>query len=175
MGFRIVHDAAAGPVLHRPTMWARMVLLLAGCWIGLTAEMGQAVTETAPCELVVVAHPDNPTPSLTALQVKQLFLGRLRLFPDTHISVLVLDLPHETPLFSTFYRQFTGMDVVRLSRYRSRYLFSGHGRLPESVPDVASVREAVLLQPGAVSYMCREDWQPPLRILFPDEHAVAAP
>lgn len=165
----------AGRFTLRLVRWVGWFLLLSCGWSASAEGTDPAGTDAPPCDLVVVAHADNPVPTLTPLQVKQLFLGRLRLFPDTRLEVLLLDLPHDSPVFAWFYNRYTDMDVVRLSRYRSRYLFSGQGRLPESLPDAAAVRERLAEQPGALGYLCHADWRSPLRILYPQPASDSEP
>ena len=141
------------------------VMLLVLVWLVTSSVCAETLVDDQ--DMVVIVNPHNPTPKVTPLQIKQLFLGRLRLFPDTTIPVQIVDLPHDSANFVRFYQEFTGMDVARLSRHRSRYFFTGQGRLPDSVQDVTELLAWVASNPGAIGYIRRDQWQDTVRIIYP--------
>lgn len=125
--------------------------------------------------LVVVVHPENPLNELALLQVRQIFLGRLRLFPNTGHGLEVTDQPHDTAIFRLFYRQTVGMDVDRLSRYRARYIFSGQGRLPARMSDSEAVKLHISNTREAIGYLYADEVDERVKVVFdvPHEEAVS--
>lgn len=113
----------------------------------------QLLPATAQGEILVVVNADNPLDELTLKNVKQLFLGRLRRFPVIDSDVDVLDREENSVLHRKFYQEVVRMDPIRLKRYRARYLFSGQGRLPETVMGQDAVIELVQQKVSAVGYI----------------------
>lgn len=120
-------------------------------------------------EIMVVVNANNPVNELTEREVKQLFLGRMRRFPDINSDVIVLDREPTATLYREFYKQVVHMDLMRLHRYRARYLFSGQGRLPERVSSQGAVIDYVSKKVEAVGYVdveSPEQLPPTLKVVY---------
>ncbi|MDX1692933.1 MAG: hypothetical protein R3208_04160 [Ketobacteraceae bacterium] len=104
-------------------------------------------------DMLVIVNADNPLEALTLKEVKQLFLGRMRRFPTLDTDVDVLDREETSQAHRSFYQYVIDMDTNRLKRYRARYLFSGQGRLPETVSGQAKIIEKVQSNISAVGYV----------------------
>lgn len=107
----------------------------------------------ARADMLVIVNADNPLNQLTLKEVKQLFLGRMRRFPSVDNNVDVLDREESSLAHRHFYQYVVEVDSNRLKRYRARYLFSGQGRLPETVIGQEKVIEKVQRDRSAVGYV----------------------
>lgn len=116
------------------------------------------VTASSPllADIAVVVHPSNPLASLSEDDVRRIFMGRMRLFPDSGTSVEVVDQEESRPPFVGFYSAVARLTPAKLKRQRASYLFSGKGRLPATLQDDAAVLEFVASHPGAIGYVSQE-------------------
>ena len=122
--------------------------------VKLTAAWVLALFATvASAELVVIVHPDNPVSTITQAQLKQIFLGRMPLFPNSKIEIVALDLPNSHPSFAEFYRKVMKLETAELKRYRAYYLFSGRGKLPREMESATAVVKEVSANPRAIGYI----------------------
>ena len=104
-------------------------------------------------DVAVVVHPDNPMSELSKHQVKKLFLGRLRMLPNTGLEADVVDQSEDQPSFSDFYSKLVKMGPAKLKRYRAAYLFSGKGKLPLKLEGDAQVKAHVASHHSAIGYI----------------------
>lgn len=118
--------------------------------------LGGGVCLSAQADLVVVVHPSNPVASLSEEDVRRIFMGRMRLFPEGEASIEAVDQEESRPHFAQFYEAISGLTPAKLKRQRASYLFSGKGRLPASLPDDEAVIDYVASHPGGIGYVARE-------------------
>lgn len=107
----------------------------------------------ARADLAVVVNANNPIDALTLKEIKQLYFGRMRRFPGVNMDVDLLDREESSATYQSFYKYVMEIDSNRLKRYRARYLFSGQGRLPETVGDDAALVEVVRRNTNALGYI----------------------
>ena len=135
--------------------------------VKLTAALVWALFATmASAELVVIVHPDNPVTKITQAQLKQIFLGRMPLFPDSKIEIVALDLPGNDPEFSEFYQKVVNLEAAKLKRYRAYYLFSGRGKLPKEMDSANAVVEEVLANQKAIGYIDQSHLKDNVRVVL---------
>jgi ABC-type phosphate transport system substrate-binding protein len=104
-------------------------------------------------EFVVVAHKDAPVTALAPSQVKAMFNGNLKAFPDTTMIVSVIDQPSKSDLYREFYDAVFRLPPEKIKRRRAAYLFSGQGIMPDTLPDDSAVLEKVANSANAVGYV----------------------
>lgn len=107
-------------------------------------------------DIAVIVNPANPVATLSEDDVRRIFMGRMRLFPDSNESVEALDQEEESAAFGDFYQAIARLTPAKLKRQRASYLFSGKGRLPTTLKDDAAVLEYVASHPGAIGYVTQE-------------------
>jgi ABC-type phosphate transport system substrate-binding protein len=103
-------------------------------------------------DVVVVVHPNSPLKQLTAVEVSDLYLGRIRSIRDGQ-RLTVLDQSRDSPLRARFFSLLNGMDLHRLNAYWARLQFSGDTQPPASLPDSQTVIELVRRDPLAIGYI----------------------
>lgn len=107
----------------------------------------------ASAQLAVIVNPENPLIDLSIEDVRRIFMGRLKLFPESSWKTEPVDLPDTHEAYASFYRAAAKVDVARLQRLRAAYLFSGAGTLPATLPDAAAVIRHVAATPAAIGYV----------------------
>jgi ABC-type phosphate transport system substrate-binding protein len=140
--------------LHR----TGITLLLLTCLVG-----SLGISGTARADLMVIVHPKNPVNTLTEDDVRQIFLGRMRLFPATQRNIDPVDLDSSMPGFVSFYRRVARLSPPALQRLRAMYLFGGKGLLPKVQADEADVIQYVSQHPDAIGYVHRDQVTPAVK------------
>lgn len=102
-------------------------------------------------EIAVVVAPDSPLQQLTAREVSNIYLGRLKTIAGE--KLLVLDHPMDSALRERFFKQVNGMDLRRLNAYWARLQFSGETQPPLSLDDNPSVLAMVRRNRYAIGYV----------------------
>lgn len=95
-------------------------------------------------EIAIIVNPSNPLDTLSTHEVKKIFLGRARLFPGTDQAIAVLDQSRDNDIYKVFYTDVVGFGLNKLKRYRAAYLFSGKGKLPETVTNHEATKKRCL-------------------------------
>jgi ABC-type phosphate transport system substrate-binding protein len=116
------------------------VVLLCGCGVGAAAE------------IVFIVNAKNPVASLTAEQVKNLYLGKAKAFADGSPANPV-DQAKGSAGRNELYRNYVKKDDATLQAYWSRQIFSGNGEPPRSVENAAAVKAWVAKDPSAIGYI----------------------
>lgn len=107
----------------------------------------------ANADIIVVVHKDMPIESISRVELKQIYLGRLNTLPGTQHHIQPLDQNERSKVFKDFYANVIGFEGVKLQRYRARFLFSGKGRLPETVESSQAILNRVKKDPTAIGYV----------------------
>lgn len=83
------------------------------------------------CEVAVIVHAKNQQ-SLTETDVKNLFMGKLKSFPDGS-PVIVLSLPDGDPNLTLFNQKLLGRSDAQVKAFWSKLMFTGKGTPPKEV------------------------------------------
>lgn len=126
----------------------KQVVRLAFIALGL-----MSFTVPAVADIAVIIHPANPLATLTQDDVRRIFMGRMRMFPDSDASIEAVDQNEASSAFERFYHAIARLPPAKLKRQRASYLFSGKGRLPTALEDDASVLEFIASHPDAIGYV----------------------
>lgn len=117
---------------------------------------GLLVATSAYADMAVIVNAKNPIKTLTEDEVRQIFLGRMRLFPATQRNIDPVDQDASLPGFNHFYQVVANLTPTALQRLRAMYLFSGKGLLPKMLPNEADVLAFVARNPDAIGYIRKE-------------------
>lgn len=113
-----------------------------------------AVTGVAVAEVVVVVSAENPASALSRTEVSNIFLGKLRQFPDGRPAHPV-DQPEGSEVRTAFYREIGNRTPAEIKAYWSKMIFTGRGYPPPVAAGDERVKEIVAGQPGAIGYIDR--------------------
>lgn len=101
-------------------------------------------------ELALVAQRDMPEVSLSREDVRDLFLGKRRLYAGA-LVLSPLDVADEA-LRERFYQAVAGLSSNRVRGYWAQQVFTGRSRPPREV-NIAEAREVVAHEKGLVTYL----------------------
>ncbi|MYM63658.1 hypothetical protein [Pseudomaricurvus sp. HS19] len=101
---------------------------------------------------MVVVNPHNPVPALSRGEVIDLYMGRLRQFPDGQ-GVAPVDYVAELPIKTAFYYQLTRRSLAQINAYWARLLFNGSARPPLQAESARDVIKAVATDRAAIGYI----------------------
>ena len=110
------------------------------------------VAGVASADVAVIVHQDSPWRELSAKQVSDLYLGRLRSLEGVEMP-RVLEQPSDSPLRERFYRGLNGMGIKQLNAYWARLRFSGEVLPHESLADSRAVLSRVRRDRNAIGYI----------------------
>jgi ABC-type phosphate transport system substrate-binding protein len=101
----------------------------------------------------VIVHSDNPTVSLTRLQVSQLFLKQVTRWPNGGDYVRPIDLGSNSPVREAFTHVVLQDDVANVRAYWNKRIFAGRDVPPPEVSSDAAVVTFVRANPSAIGYV----------------------
>ncbi|OAI23177.1 hypothetical protein A1355_21980 [Methylomonas koyamae] len=117
----------------------------------------------AQAELAVIAHINNNIDSLTAQQVQDIFMGRVRTFPNGKFA---LPMDQSSSLRAEFYEKLTGRPVEQINAYWARIMFTGQASPPQQLPDDKAVMQTVRENEGAIGYIDKTRVDKTVRVLL---------
>lgn len=106
----------------------------------------------ASAEVVVVVNAKNPTASLTAEQVANIFLGKATDVPGASAAA-PFDLPEASPLREEFYTKVTQKSSAQVKAYWAKQVFTGKGYPPKEAANSAEVKKGVAGNPSGIGYI----------------------
>lgn len=103
--------------------------------------------------LAIVVNPNNPTNNLSLAQLRTMFLGERRWWPN-HRRVLLSGMRRGTPERQTVLRVIYRMDDRNLDHYFLYQAFKGEAiSPPATLHSAADIKKYVGATPGAVGYL----------------------
>jgi len=107
---------------------------------------------SALAELVVIVHPDSGVTTLSASNVKKLFLRKSKMLAGSTIAVPV-DQKEGSESRAIFRDKVLKKSEGKLKAYWSKLVFSGKGSPPKIKDDDAAVKSFVAGKVGAIGYI----------------------
>lgn len=104
-------------------------------------------------EYVVVVHKDSPIDSLSAKDIKRIFLGKNRKWPDGSPITIILNPQDKS--HAEFTRELLRKSPRQLMTYWRKNLYSGQGMLPHSATDAGHVQALLANNSHAISYLSK--------------------
>ncbi|GEK72047.1 hypothetical protein HHA04nite_05910 [Halomonas halophila] len=137
-------------MLRRVVMAIGLALLSVAPWVA--ADQGD---DDEAQTVLLVAHPDVTTQSLTRDITRALFAMRQRTWPNGQAARIFV-LPNRHPVHARFVKQRLSVYPHQLQLAWDRAVFSGTGQAPERVSTQAEMLERIADTPGALGYLERE-------------------
>jgi hypothetical protein len=131
----------------------------------LFTALALAAALPALADVFVVVPEASAVKALSQKEVRDLYMGRTRAFPDGGFA-LPFDLPREHPVRAAFYRALTGMSVAEVNSYWARLMFSGQTLPPQPLPTEAAMLEVVRRNPSAIGYLPQAPADATLRVVL---------
>lgn len=118
----------------------------------------------AHAELVVVVPKTSPVESLTAQEVRNIFLDRKRRFSEG-TPALPIEL-EDADLRAQFYDAIANKSTAQLDSYWATLIFTGKGRPPRRFEDRNALFGALESGPGFITYLRESAVNSTVKIVF---------
>lgn len=102
--------------------------------------------------VVVIGHVSIAVNSVTPIQAKKLWLGKLKRLPGVG-KISVVDQSTESIAHAEFYNKVAKKRPAQLKAYWARESFTGKGFPPKQLRDDAAIVKWVASTPGALGYV----------------------
>lgn len=122
-------------------------------WLLAIVTLCALVSASASAEIAIVVNPANPIKDAEAIVLKRIFNGTMREFPQSGITVSLLDQPMDTDIHAKFYKQMFNVTPKKMKRRRATYVFSGQGAAPSVLRDDEEIRTRVANEVSSIGYM----------------------
>ena len=114
--------------------------------------------------VAVIVHPDNNN-QVNAKQVRKIFLGKTKTFPDGN-SVTPLDLASGNNTRDAFIKNVLKKNESALSSHWARMLFSSKGKPPKVMEDATELKAYVAKNASAIGYLDAADVDSSVKVLL---------
>lgn len=121
--------------------------------------------QLACAETVVIVAAANPTTTLTADQVSDLFLGRANNFPGGG-SATPVDQTDGSAVREDFYTKVANKSAAQIKAYWAKLVFTGKGQPPKEAGDNSGVKSAVAGNPSAIGYIDKSAVDASVKVVF---------
>ena len=105
-------------------------------------------------DLVVIVNPGSRIERLTKFQVIDIFMGRFRKLPSGS-TALPIDLGGDGAERARFYKLLVNKELVEISSYWARLVYSGQASPPLLLPDAKTAVDLVANNQNAIAYVDR--------------------
>lgn len=113
--------------------------------------------------LVVVAHPDVPVDTISARELRRIYLGKSRRWSGgLTIRPVMLD---RGEFLARFVDEALGRTEENFSVYWKRMIFTGKGRPPRMFETVDELAFYVSMTPGAIGYLPADAARPGVKVI----------
>lgn len=115
-------------------------------------------------EFAVVVPQGSPIQTLSEQEVASIFLGKTNRFPNGD-RALPLEL-NDQQLRQLFYQKVSGKSLIQLKSYWATLVFTGKGKPPRMVRDVAEVEWSLPNVPGAITYVHTDEVTDSMKVVY---------
>jgi ABC-type phosphate transport system substrate-binding protein len=123
------------------------------------------ITSGASADLAIISHPDYDGGELSSAQVKNLFLGERKSFPNG-IRATPINHAVGSPDRKKFFSQILNMPESFHRRHWKRKLATGNGNSPVELNSYDVVLRYVATTPGSISYIDTSRVNDSVKVLF---------
>jgi hypothetical protein len=123
------------------------------------------VARISAADVVAIVSSKSTIPPLSKTQVTDIFLGKVRRFPDGAVAV-PLDLPEDLPQRTEFYKKLTDKSPAQVKAYWSKIIFTGRGQPPQAVSSSIEMKKRLVENPAAIGYIDASLVDASVRVLF---------
>jgi len=110
------------------------------------------ITSPVYAATVVIAHPDNGSQSLSAAQVKRIFLGKSKRFPNGEVAVPINQYQQQQSRID-FDTNLLKKSASQLKAYWSKLVFTGKGSPPKDLGNDDAVKQLIAANPNMIGYI----------------------
>jgi len=130
----------------------------------LTLLFALALPALVQAEIAFIANPHNNLHGVDLETIARVYRGEIRHLPNG-ARITPVDQPKGSPIRKHFYEKVLGMSEKELSRYWSRYKFTGKRKPPMILNSDAEVKRWVANHPDAIGYISGESLDDTVELL----------
>ena len=125
------------------------------------ASVAPAAQSDEGADVIVITNAMNPEASLTAQQIKDIYLGDKTRWPASG-AVAAYARPGESVAGGSFFKNVLHMAPSRFRRHWQERSFAWKpGKAPEEINDADSLMKRVAGEPGAIGFLARSEGTSP--------------
>lgn len=124
-----------------------------------------AVSSLASADVVVIVSAKNANYGLEKIDVEQIFLGKVSVFPDGSKAVPI-DQNEGSASREAFNDKVLNKSASQLKAYWSRLIFTGKGTPPKESGNDAEVKALVAQNPNLVGYVDAKVVDSTVKVVF---------
>lgn len=124
-----------------------------------------AFSSPVAAEIAIVVNHGNPINTLSAEEVKAIFLKKVTTFPDGGPATPVYQ-DEDAKIYHAFAEKVLEKDISHLKSYWSGQIFSGKNTLPEVAKGDAAVKHTVSGVPEAIGYIDSRHVDKSVKVVF---------
>ncbi|MDX1695349.1 MAG: phosphate ABC transporter substrate-binding protein [Ketobacteraceae bacterium] len=119
----------------------------------------------AAAEIAVVVNPVNRISALNASQVRDIFLGINKRFPDGELAAPI-EQGSKTTEYSSFSHKVLGYHTSQLKAYWASKIFTGKGAPPPQVENNEAVKNFLHNNPNGIGYISKDAIDPRVKVIL---------
>ena len=129
------------------------------------ASLVMLVSNVAFADLAIIVHPDSETGALDTQNVRNLFLGERKAFPNGHYAT---PINHTTgsPDRKEFFALVLNMPESSHKRHWKRKIAVGAGNSPSEVGSHSALLKEIANTPGSIGYIDASKVDDTVKVLF---------
>ena len=131
----------------------------------LTACFAIFISNAASADLAIIVHPGSDTGDIDAQNVRMLFLGERKSFPN---GLHATPINHVTgsPDRKEFFASVLSMPEQGYNRHWKRKISTGTGHSPDELNSYEAVLQSIANTPGSISYIDASKVDGTVKVLF---------
>lgn len=131
----------------------------------LTASFTLFISSAACAELAIIAHPDSETGEIDTQNVRMLFLGERKSFPNG-LHATPINHAVGSPDRKEFFASVLSMPESSHSRHWKRKISTGTGHSPTELNSYDAILQSIANTPGSISYIDASKVDDTVKVLF---------
>lgn len=120
----------------------------------LTLQLSVAGTNLYAADIVVIANKNIPARELSKLQIKNIFLSKIKTVESTRVRPVML---RKNDITDQFLKDAVGKSPSQFSNYYKKMIFTGRGKPPKKADSEEDMLLYVSSTSGAIGYISREN------------------
>jgi ABC-type phosphate transport system substrate-binding protein len=121
----------------------RLSILLSGLML---------VSNIAFAGVSVIVHPDSSETSLSAKQIKKIFMGKVKQTPSGQM-VIAVDQPENSSATAEFNQKIIKKNAARIKAYWTKMIMSGKGSKPKVLANDDAIKKWIANNADAIGYI----------------------
>jgi ABC-type phosphate transport system substrate-binding protein len=103
-------------------------------------------------DIAVVVNPNSGVDSLSASQVKKIFMAKTKKFPNG-TTVVAIDQNSANAPYATFYKSVAGKSPAKMNKYWVKLTFTGKAEAPKKVGGDSDVVNLIKANKNMIGYV----------------------